>query len=267
MLWEAGKGESSCRFYKAHVNHKMPKKTPKSQGWYQKRKDIYCRYKSINRVRRGGGRREANLIGCCGCKGNTCGRCCGCRHSGWSSTVHHGYLEKKITQGVESDPPPKKTNFLLSSTLSLEWLVSTGREQTRESDPFSSCLDSPTAPAIRILKQLQMCHRRDTKRRWGKSLGCRWANWQMWRAKFNSAWQLTFASLLAETCKHIQEWAPVFTKHVQARLDNELFWGLEAWNGRKQTSGGGILYCNKHQVTVGNLKGLYHNAVPSTKRS
>lgn len=63
---------------------------------------------------------------------------------------------------------------------------------------------------------------------------------------FNSAWQLTFASLLAVTCKHIQEWAPVFTKHVQARLDNELLWGLEAWNGRKQTSGG--IFCTATSI-------------------
>lgn len=41
----------------------------------------------------------ANLIGCCCCKGNTCGRCGGCRHSGWGSTVHHGYLEGKDHTG------------------------------------------------------------------------------------------------------------------------------------------------------------------------
>lgn len=38
----------------------------------------------------------ANLVGCgCCSEGNTCGRCCCCRHSGWRSTVHHGNFRKE----------------------------------------------------------------------------------------------------------------------------------------------------------------------------
>lgn len=32
----------------------------------------------------------SQLIGGGSCEGNACGRCGGCRHSGWSTTVHHG---------------------------------------------------------------------------------------------------------------------------------------------------------------------------------
>lgn len=85
-------------FIKRHMRimryHKKASLT--SQSWHHKWKDIF-----LGRVK---GKRGANLIGCCGCKGNTCGRCGGCRHSGWSSTVHHGYLEGKITQVVEPQP-------------------------------------------------------------------------------------------------------------------------------------------------------------------
>lgn len=62
----------------------------------------------------------ANLVGCgCCSEGNTCGRCCCCRHSGWRSTVHHGNFRKenqisKHTEECSSMGPERHVGGSLS---------------------------------------------------------------------------------------------------------------------------------------------------------
>lgn len=62
------------------------------------------------RERVGGG---ANLIGGGGCEGNACGRRGGCRHSGRSTTVHHGnffWRGKSRKQNIKQKEQCSHTN-------------------------------------------------------------------------------------------------------------------------------------------------------------
>lgn len=93
--------------------------------------------------------------------------------------MHHGYLEKKITQAVESDsPPPKKLLFDFVFFFFVFLLGCLPYRMLTNTRTFSSSLYSPAAPPIRIMKQQQM-RRRDDNRHWGESLECGGANWQI----------------------------------------------------------------------------------------